>query len=240
MKTFIAIYIIICLFSISCNINYSKTKRATGFYNTDSLYNLESKEIRSLKDSNISKLSIDSMEAYLLNYRYKLSEILKKENKNFRFNRAFLIEDFFVYKKGYRVSIRSDYLYDYRAILYMENEEVKMFLDIEIAKNSNLYKIKKVRLIHRKRKFIQNFFNKKTFLNHQNINSCSVFEAEEQYAILSKISLDEKFCRIIINPFWNSFYSNNSNSLNQVDTVQFSNYNDFIILQLMTGNGASF
>ena len=195
-----------CTIFITCSTNNSKD--LSGRYTINDMYNLIESEKTYLLENRLDNVySIDSFFIHLSNYRSKLISILKEEELPIIFDRGFLIEDFFVYKKGIRKSIKENYPFDYRAVVFMESSDYKQFLDTYISKDCKTFKVDKIRLNKRKTKAIQSWLSEKTELKRQDLKNGYVNEWEDQYDVISKLIYKEKFCRVLINYFWNITYN---------------------------------
>jgi hypothetical protein len=240
MKTLTVLFLLGILFN-SCVQTCFKYQDNTCQYTIKDVYMMIDTEKQFLYQNRLdTTYFVDSCFSYLSKYREKLISVLKDEELPNTFDKSFLIEDFFVYKKGIRKSVKKDYPFDYRAVLYIENSKCKMFLDINISKDCSKYEIERIRLDTRRDTTIQNWLSNKTELERQNLKNGQIMEYEDQYDIISKLTPDEKFCRIVINYFWNGFYgiSEKPMPIDQKKTRMTMEH--IAYLTFLTGNGYAF
>lgn len=240
MKNYIFSLLLGILF-IGCASNCKQNQNVLSKYGIKDIYSLLEDEKNYLYGNQIDTIYyIDSLFSYIKNYRIKLVSILETENISQKFDKAFLFEDFFVYKKGVRKSIDKDYPYDYRAVVYFENSKCKTFLDVDISKDCKKYRIDKIRMNTNRDTTIQNWLSKKTEFDRQNLKNGYISQWEDQYDIITKLTEDEKFCRVIINYFWSGFYGISDKPMEKDQIKNWRAIEEIGILMFLTGHGFSF
>ena len=238
MKNLFFTFLICTLFS-TCPTNYSKV--SSGKYSITDMYNLIETEKNYLYENRLDSIYfIDSFFVYLSNYRTKLIFILKEEEPPVIFDKGFLIEDFFVYKKGIRKSIVKDCPYDYRAVIYLEGILYKLFLNIDISKDCKKFDVDKIRINKHRDEPIQKWLSVKTEVRRQNLRNGFINEWEDQYDVISKLTENEKFCRVVVNYFWNGFYSIGEKPTGEDDKKAWLAMEEIGYLMYLTGHGYSF
>ncbi len=240
MKHIVQIVILIVLL-YSCSYDCGKYKSIPGKYNISEMYSLIDVERKFLHENGQDTIySIDSFYVYLSNYRNKLISILKKEELPVNFNKGFLLEDFFVYKKDIRKYVPKDSPYDYRAVIYFENTKYKIFLDINISKDCRKYYVDRVKMNKERDTTIFNWINDTINLERQNLKYGIVDQWADQYDIITKLTNDEKFSRVVINYFWNGFYGITEKPLVEKQKATWKKMEHIGYLMYLTGHGFSF
>ena len=98
----------------------------------------------------------------------------------------------------------------------------------------------RLELIRIKKLIFSNWLSKKTELERQDLKNGFINEWEDQYDIISKLTPDEKFCRVLINYFWSGFYSVSNTQLKKDHIKTWLEIEEIANLMYLTGNGCSF
>ncbi len=240
MKTIFQSIFCIC-FLLSCNTTVVRENNPKGHFSYADLFDQVKPEVDHLYSNRIDTIYfIDSMVSYLSDYRAKLKSILLEEGLPATFDKAFLIETFFVYRKGVRRSIKKDSPYDLWTVLYVENDGEKYFQDISISKDCKKSEWDNVSINTMIDTTIARWLEVKTILPRQDPRGGFVSEWEDDFLVVTKLTPEESFCRVIINPFWNAFYGITTDQL-PVEKIRITRtMSEISYLQYLTGKGSTF
>lgn len=214
----------------SCNIE----KEVTGNYEFNELLDLVKIENEYYLENQIpTNFSVDTIFTEHKKYRKKMVETLKHRFSNIVFDRAFLIEDF---------SIRANKVenekseFNYGAIVYIEDSLEYKFISVEISWKKNNVQLDVMNLDSEERTKVKKWLLSKLNLEHfETINYYN--KSLEQYLVISKLTKDESFCRLILNPLW-------VNMLKAESSIKYESLHkiieDVAEIYYLTGKGSPF
>ncbi len=231
------LFFFVCVVIQSCTTN-CHTKGQYGRYELATLFTLVKPEIEKLHKAKLdTAFFIDSFQVDLNHYRAKLKSILQNEDLLMNFDRGFLIENFFVYKKGIRKSIKKDSPYDYRAVVYFEAEKCKTFLNIDIGRNTMAYNVDRIRVNTHRDTTIQKWLSSPSEIGSQYFKGAYIDSMEEQYDVVTKLTENETFTRVLIDYSWTGF---SANPLDSLECRSRKEMGQVGYLMFLTGHGFSF
>lgn len=214
----------------------SSCSQTRGNYNFSELLELIDNEKEYFKRNHNDSFNLNKAYIQLEIYRDSLLYYTKDEGLNLSFDSAFIIEHFSIYKEKKEV-----YYYPkrfYSAIIFIIRENKNFFYEIDISPDFKEKRIRRVPIfIFGRKKELIKWLTINSNYERLNENNRFVNPEVENYLIVSKLTGDERFCRVEFNPMW-SLMSMKDHSDEQLNTAM--ELEGIADLYCLTGNGGPY
>lgn len=169
----------------------------------------------------------------LKSFRKRVEAYIIKEEDSLELNNFFLIEELTI-RKGFRPSEKT-----YHTILFYSEKGRTKFYDFQFFDEDIITDVK---LTQEKKKYLKNWLNTNSSFPRYENRTVLIHDKLESYLVITKITNDESFCRLVLNPMWAGMFTPPTDS--EEERTKFSQtykaLAEIARMYIMTGQGSPF